>query len=53
MEAKNQRNLQSSLKDQRKKPNAEVDLLGGSDVEEDPFFDDPVPPSGGLKGLGT
>lgn len=53
VEAKNQRNLQSSLKDQRKKPNAEVDLLGGSDVEEDPFFDDPVPPSGGLKGLGT
>lgn len=53
VEAKNQRNLQSSLKDQRKKPNAEVDLLGGSDVEEDPFFDDPLPPSGGLKGLGT
>lgn len=53
VEAKNQRNLQSSLKDQRKKPNAEVDLLGGSDVEEDPFFDDPVPPSGGLKGIGT
>lgn len=53
VEAKNQRNLQSSLKDQRKKPNAEVDLLGGSDVEEDPFFDDPLPPSVGLKGLGT
>ncbi|XP_078325336.1 centrosomal protein 43-like isoform X3 [Crassostrea virginica] len=53
VEAKNQRNLQSSLKDQRKKPAAEVDLLGGSDVEEDPFFDDPLPQSGGLKGLGT
>nr|XP_022293139.1 FGFR1 oncogene partner-like isoform X5 [Crassostrea virginica] len=53
VEAKNQRNLQSSLKDQRKKPAAEVDLLGGSDVEEDPFFDDPLPHGGGLKGLGT
>ncbi|XP_061195674.1 centrosomal protein 43-like isoform X1 [Saccostrea echinata] len=54
VEAKNQRNLQSSLNDQRKKPNAEVDLLGGSDVEiDDPFFDDPVPHSHGLKGLGT
>ncbi|XP_062591577.1 centrosomal protein 43-like isoform X4 [Saccostrea cucullata] len=54
VEAKNQRNLQSSLNDQRKKPNAEVDLLGGSDVEiDDPFFDDPVPHSPGLKGLGT
>jgi hypothetical protein len=54
VESRNQRNLQSSLSDQRKKQNVEVDLLGGSDVEiEDPFFDDPVPHGSGLKGLGT
>lgn len=54
VESRNQRNLQSNLNDQRKKQNVETDLLGGSDVEiEDPFFDDPVPHSSGLKGLGT
>lgn len=35
------------------KHSADVDLLGGSDIDEDPFFDDPIGgSSGGLKVYG-
>ncbi|KAK3098151.1 hypothetical protein FSP39_016670 [Pinctada imbricata] len=42
IDSKNQRNLQTIPATNGPKHSQEVDLLG-SDIEEDPFFDDPVP----------
>lgn len=50
VDSKNQKNLQSShLADVRNGPKQspqDLDLIGGSDIEEDPFFDDPLTPTG-------
>ncbi|XP_060080173.1 centrosomal protein 43-like isoform X2 [Ylistrum balloti] len=57
VDSKNQKNLLSGRNDDlRNGPNkhsVEADLMGGSDIEEDPFFDDPIQGSGGLKMYGS
>ncbi|OWF46850.1 FGFR1 oncogene partner [Mizuhopecten yessoensis] len=56
VDSKNQKNLLSGRSDDlRNGPNkhsVEADLMGGSDIEEDPFFDDPMQGSAGLKMYG-
>ena len=42
IDSKNQRNLQGAPATNGPKHSQEADLLG-SDLDEDPFFDDPVP----------
>ncbi|XP_069103533.1 centrosomal protein 43-like isoform X2 [Argopecten irradians] len=57
VDSKNQKNLLSGRNDDvRNGPNkhsVEADLMGGSDIEEDPFFDDPLQGSDGRKMYGS
>ncbi|XP_033739398.1 FGFR1 oncogene partner-like isoform X3 [Pecten maximus] len=54
VDSKNQKNLRSDdLRNGPSKHSVEADLMGGSDIDEDPFFDDPMQGSDGLKMYGS